>query len=176
MNTLQLAQFKKQLLQEIGDTTNIEPYLYSIDPIRNVGPKYDDEEDYEASFETKSNTKYKAYIFKNSRDKGETWKMEVEFGVVDKQGFSYDHKATVNKGEVYKVMATMVKIIKDVLDQTKEKGQYIKSIVIEPGKSFEGDERRANLYKAFINKNMPKGSKISTAKDLSYIKILLSKP
>jgi len=56
----------------------------------------------------------------------------------------------VNKGELFKVMATVTTIIKEFLSTRKD----IKTLYIEPSKSFEDDERRSNLYKKYIEKNL----------------------
>ncbi len=58
---------------------------------------------------------------------------------------------TSNKGELFKVMATVTNIIKDFLQKNPE----IEHLVISPTKENDDDNRRTKLYIAFIKKNIP---------------------
>jgi hypothetical protein len=167
---MKLTKILKEVMSEIGDTSNIETYNTSLET------KYHDydEQQFVVRFTTENDTKYAVYIFKQTLDEGETWSMLIEFGV-EGENSSYDYSAVTNKGEMYKVMATIVKIAKEMIAKSKKEGQYIREIVIEPSKNFEDDTRRTNLYRAFIEKNMPQGSKIQVQNDLSNIKVILPK-
>ena len=167
---MKLTKILKEVMLEIGDTSNIETYNTSLET------KYHDydEQQFVVRFTTENDTKYAVYIFKQTLDEGETWSMLIEFGV-EGENNSYDYSAVTNKGEMYKVMATIVKIAKDMIAKSKKEGQYIREIVIEPSKNFEDDTRRTNLYRAFIEKNMPQGSEIQVQDDLSNIKVILPK-
>jgi hypothetical protein len=167
---MKLTKILKEVMSEIGDTSNIETYNTSLET------KYHDydEQQFVVRFTTENDTKYAVYIFKQTLDEGETWSMLIEFGV-EGENNSYDYSAVTNKGEMYKVMATIVKIAKEMIAKSKKEGQYIREIVIEPSKNFEDDTRRTNLYRAFIEKNMPQGSKIQVQDDLSNIKVILPK-
>jgi hypothetical protein len=57
---------------------------------------------------------------------------------------------TFNKGELFKVMATITNIVKEFL----EKYTDIKTLVISPSKEDDTDNRRAKLYSAFIKKSI----------------------
>ena len=174
MNTLELAKHKANLLKEIGDTTNVDTYMYS------KTPEFEDhdEEVYKMEFTTESDTNYVVIIHKIDRNEDNIWRMDIEFGIENESegGFpaSYDYKSVVNKGEMYKVMATVVKAVKKELEYSEKRGQNIVTIRIEPSKNFENDSRRANLYMAYIKKNMPKGSTVEVSKDLRQIEIDLS--
>jgi hypothetical protein len=167
---MKLTKILKEVMSEIGDTSNIETYNTSLET------KYHDydEQQFVVRFTTENDTKYAVYIFKQTLDEGETWSMLIEFGV-EGENNSYNYSAVTNKGEMYKVMATIVKIAKEMIAKSKKEGQYIREIVIEPSKNFEDDTRRTNLYRAFIEKNMPQGSEIQVQDDLSNIKVILPK-
>ena len=167
---MKLTKILKEVMSEIGDTSNIETYNTSLET------KYHDydEQQFVVRFTTENDTKYAVYIFKQTLDEGETWSMLIEFGV-EGENNSYDYSAVTNKGEMYKVMATIIKISKEMIAKSKKEGQYIREIVIEPSKNFEDDTRRTNLYRAFIEKNMPQGSEIQVQDDLSNIKVILPK-
>lgn len=162
---------KLNSLKEIGDTANVETYTYSKTPELETY----DEEVYKMEFTTESDTNYVVIINKIDRNEDNVWRMDIEFGVENESegGFpaSYDFKSVVNKGEMYKVMATVVKAVKKEIEDSTKKGQNIVKVIIEPSKNFENDTRRANLYMAYIQKNMPKGSKVQVSKDLRQIEI-----
>ena len=167
---MKLTKILEEVMSEVGDTSNIETYNTSLET------KYHDydEQQFVVRFTTEKDTKYAVYIFKQTLDEGETWSMLIEFGV-EGENDSYDYSAVTNKGEMYKVMATIVKIAKEMIAKSKKEGQYIREIIIEPSKNFEDDTRRTNLYKAFVEKNMPQGSKIQVQDDMSNIKVILPK-
>ena len=171
---MKLIEILEEVISEIGDTTNVDSYQYSKN---EVGSDYD-EEVYKMKFTTESDTNYVVIIHKIDRNEDNNWRMDLEFGVENESegGLppSYDYKSVVNKGEMYKVMATVIKITKKEIEQSTNKGQNIVTIRIEPSKNFEKDTRRANLYMAYIEKHMPKGSKVQVSKDLRQIEIDLS--
>ena len=161
------------LLKEIGDTTNVDTYMYSKIPELETY----DEEVYKMEFATESDTNYVVIINKIDRNEDNIWRMDIEFGIENESegGFppSYDYTSVVNKGEMYKVMATVVKAVKKEIEDSTKKGQNIVTVRIEPSKNFENDTRRANLYMAYIKKNMPKGSKIEVSPNFKQIDILM---
>lgn len=57
-----------------------------------------------------------------------------------------------NRGELYKVMSTIVKIINEFI----KKYPKIDTISIAPTKNYDEDNRRYKLYLQFINKNIDK--------------------
>lgn len=172
---MKLAKILKEVMSEVGDTSNVETYKYSKN---EVGADYD-EEVYKIKFTTESDTSYVVVIHKIDRNEDGNWRMDLEFGIENESegGLppSYDYKSVVNKGEMYKVMATVVQITKKEVEISKQRNQPIKMIRIEPSKNFENDTRRANLYMAYIKKNMPEGSKIEVSPDLKQIEIILPK-
>jgi len=171
---IEIVRTKKESIKEIGDTTNVDTYTYSKTPELETY----DEEVYKMEFTTESDTNYVVIISKIDRNEDNIWRMDIEFGVENESEgefpASYDYKSVVNKGEMYKVMATVVKAVKKEIEDSTNKGQNIVTVRIEPSKNFENDSRRSNLYMAYIQKNMPKGSTVQVSKDLRQIEIDLS--
>jgi len=171
---MKLLKILKEVIQETGDTTNVKTYQY----IKSAEVEDYDSESYSIKFTTDSNINYIILIHKIDFDQNNIWRLEIEFGVEnEKEGdfpASYDFKSVVNKGEMYKVMATVIKAVKEELEESANKGQNIVTVRIEPSKNFEKDSRRANLYMAYIKKNMPKGSTVKTNLNMSNIEIDLS--
>ena len=66
----------------------------------------------------------------------------------------------VNKGELYRVMATVVDIVKDGIEKMVQDGYPIKVILFKPEKEketatgFKMTDQRAKLYMAYIKQNM----------------------
>ena len=55
---------------------------------------------------------------------------------------------TFNKGELFKVMATITNIVKEFLEEYTD----IKTLVMSPTKEDDDDNRRSKLYSAFIKR------------------------
>ena len=64
----------------------------------------------------------------------------------------FDYAVTTNKGDMYKIMATVINEVKKYLNQH----HHIDEIFIMPSKSNDSDSRRTNIYMAYIKKQMPK--------------------
>ena len=60
-------------------------------------------------------------------------------------------KEVVNKGRIFKVMSTVITIIKDFINSSN----IIDGLNINPVENYKGDERRKNLYLSYINKILP---------------------
>jgi hypothetical protein len=84
--------------------------------------------------------------------KDEPWEfMNIEFGVDEKDGGGVSYKVETNRGEVFRVMATIVDITKSILKERKN----IKQLTFSGAKKSEDDNRRNNLYMAYIKKHIP---------------------
>lgn len=84
--------------------------------------------------------------------KDEEWEtMNIEFGVDEKDGGGVSYKVKTNKGELFRVMATIVDITKKILKGRKN----IKTLTFSGSKESEDDNRRNNLYMAYIRKHIP---------------------
>jgi len=172
---MKLIKILETVISEIGDTSNVETYKTTWNKILDFTDRA-----YIVDFSTgteKNDNKYKVYIGlnKGSYNNKTAWNMDTAFGV-EGEDDTYDYKSVVNNDKMYRVMATVVQIIKEVIDKLKKEGEYIREISIDPSKNFEGDNRRARLYKAYIKKNMPPGSELEIPEDMSYIKIILPEP
>jgi hypothetical protein len=80
--------------------------------------------------------------------------LNIMFGTTDEEG-NRDLKAITNKGQLYRVMATVVAAVKKDL----ENHRYIKTLSFEPskrsGKDTDQSNARANLYKRFVKGQFP---------------------
>jgi hypothetical protein len=118
--------------------------------------------DYE--FTTDKNVKYFVKLTVGEHDTGAVFEMMVAFGVGrsvikkamgDKKPFAQ----VVNKGELFRVMATVMDIVRDGLKRCKEAGTPVKVILFKPEKEketktgFVSNDQRLKLYKAYIDKN-----------------------
>ena len=150
--------------------TNVKGHKQTVYVKPKVEPyKYDDSEGGTGVtlFTTDKNTKYKIEIklFDSAEwdskkeewiDKKKDWRMNVAFSVQkhrrDRFGRKqYDFDKVTNKGEMYRVMATVADIVKKEL---KERPQ-IKTIAFEPTGDDESDNRRLHLYLRLIKKYKP---------------------
>jgi len=137
----------KDIQNEIGDAS-LQPYPFTSKQMTWMG-----EWRILFDFTTDKDIEYTAALFENYPPD----KKEYEFTFYPKGG---NFKDIVNKGELFKVMSTIVAILKDGINQLNDRGGWNK-IKFSPSKSFKGDERRANLYQSYIAKNLPSNIKVS---------------
>jgi transcription termination factor NusB len=136
-------------LNEVGEA-NLQPYKWTEEEYDDIG--------IEVSFETDKGVEYSVQLQRNVYKFIPVLDVEFAAGVIDPNfGGGMSSKITINKGELFKVMSTIVDIIKYYLNQTEAQG-----IVYAPSKK-SGEEdtgnQRDNLYRAFISKAIP-GAKI----------------
>lgn len=142
-------------LNEIGEA-NLEPYKWKED---DIAGRY-----VYTSFITPTETKYEVTLTSTEvpdlKNEDEYIKaISIEFSAKLKDAEGSSSKIVVNKGELYKVMSTIVDIIKYYLRQSNGD---IKAIIYSPSKKsneLDFGSQRDNLYKAFITKSIP-GAKI----------------
>ena len=77
--------------------------------------------------------------------------MNIQYGVDEKDGGGVSYKVETNKGELFRVMATVVDITKKILKEREN----IKTLTFSGSKKDEDDNRRNNLYMAYIKKHIP---------------------
>lgn len=164
-----------EILREIGETT-AQPYPLTLK----------DESVYYAiwEFKTDSDLQYQVIIGKDYTDSNEeAVTYTVSFGVYDRG--TIDFEAEVNDPKnLYRVMATVIKAIKDTMaDEINQTELPVSRIIIEPTKREiptpdspmpvydKSDTRRADLYMKYIQKQMPAGAKVQTTADKSQIRI-----
>jgi hypothetical protein len=141
------------LLKEIGDAT-ARPYDW-----RQTA----DEEDFKQYlFQTDSDLKYELEISVSEGDK-ELDSAVVAFGIVEAGESDYftDYDKVPSKGELYKVMATTVSILKDFIKKNKQI-KYIYFTTNKLGNDTSKDRSsRLGLYTKYIQKHIP-NAKIDT--------------
>lgn len=144
-------------ISEVGEA-NIKPYKW----------KEVDREGYfiYTQFITDSETQYDVdlkstnYIDDNLKN---LRTIEIEFSAKPKGAEGGSAKIVVNKGELYKVMATVTDIVKTYIKKSKAQ-----VIIYSPSKKSNEENfgiQRDNLYKAFINKAYP-GTKFEKIRNL----------
>ena len=148
----------KDILFEVGEGS-AKAYSYKIDddfPGRADGTEYRD-----IYFKTEDGDNYvvnlKAFwgpAIERDKAKPEPY-FQVDFTTEDDYGFYDDAERVVNKGRLFKVMATVVKATREFLNDIDYKEKDIKKMMVFPSKSKHEDDRRANLYMAYIKKHLP---------------------
>ena len=140
----------KNILLEIGEGT-AKPYKYKLTR-RESTPGFGD---YFRLYEfvTDLGTHYEVmFEIEEDYSKDEPWEfMNIEFGVDEKDGGGVSYKVETNKGEVFRVMATIVDITKKILKERRR----IKTLTFTGSKDYGDDNRRNNLYMAYIRKHVP---------------------
>jgi hypothetical protein len=129
----------QQNLFEVGEA-NLKPYPYTKDQ---------DKDDINVNyyFDTEDQDHYIVHISESYEG------VSVDFKAL---GYSEDdlgmggYAKILNKGRMYRIFSTLAKIIKEYAQEYDPK-----TIEIEPLKSKEVDQRRYNIYMAFIKKNLP---------------------
>ena len=140
----------KNILLEIGEGT-AKPYKYKLTRTESAPDFGDYFRLYE--FVTDLGTFYEV-MFEIEEDfsKNEPWEfMNIQFGVDEKDGGRVSYEVETNKGELFRVMATIVDITKKILKERKN----IKTLTFSGAKKDEDDQRRNKLYMAYIKKHIP---------------------
>ena len=147
---IKLTNILKEIINEIGDGGS-KPYNYTL-------AREDVDEDFGFYFRlyefvTDLGTHYEvSFEIEEDFSKDEPWEtMNIEFGVDDKDGGGVSYKVKTNKGEVFRVMATIVDITKNILKERRR----IKTLTFTGSKDDDDDNRRNNLYMAYIRKHIP---------------------
>ena len=140
----------KDILFEVGEGT-AKPYKYKLTRTESDPDFGDYFRLYE--FVTDLGTHYEVtFEIEEDFSKDEPWEfMNIEFGVDEKDGGGVSHNIETNKGELFRVMATIVDITKKILKEREN----IKTLTFSGSKKYEDDNRRNNLYMAYIRKNIP---------------------
>ena len=148
MKKSELKQIIKEelnkIIGEIGEATS-NPYSYKL--------TYEDEGRKKYAFETNSGTKYEVSVLKRLKQSGGKNTKEIVVAFKTKDG---EYEDVTQENDSYRIMATVVQIVKDYLEETPD----VDTIAFSPAKSKDNDSRRENMYKAYISKQLP-GSKVS---------------
>jgi len=138
----------KETLNEVGEA-NLKPYKW----------EEIDRESYYVyiHFVTDSETQYdvdiKSTTYYPPGQMDSVPALEIEFLAKPKDAQGSSAKVVVNKGELYRVMATLADIIKKYLKKSKAQ-----AIIYSPSKKSSEENfgiQRDNLYRAFISKALP---------------------
>ena len=138
---------KEEKITEVGEA-NLKPYKWKeVD--MNGWVTY-------VKFTTESETEYSvdiATVPYFDKDLNNYKALEIEFLARPKDAQGSSAKIVVNKGELYRVMATITDIIKYYVKKFKAK-----AISYSPSKKSDEEDfgsQRDNLYRAFISKAIP---------------------
>lgn len=137
----------RNILKEIGEGT-ATPYKFKYTP-----RLFQDERKHirTFTFTTDSELNYIVILSINTASEDRYITISVMFKTEDG-----DFSDVTNKGEQFKIMATVIAIIKKAIELLEEEGKPpVKIIEFAPEKNDESDNRRANLYKAYIQKQLP---------------------
>ena len=149
--------YKDEKLNEIGDAL-VQPYSYSrVD--KNTEPGAADEPPKYAAyrFNTDSGYIYDLNIFYSNNQ------LEIDFTA---NGSS---KTVTNAGELFGVMSTITKIVKDYL-LNYNRSRQIKKLRIEPSINYAGDHRRSKLYIQYVKKQLnPKNITVNAYRNTDII-------
>jgi nitrogen regulatory protein PII-like uncharacterized protein len=137
---------KEETINEVGEA-NLKPYKWEEVDI-NGWVTY-------TEFTTESETEYKVNLTTTTYGSGlnNIKALEVEFSAKPKGAEGSSTNIVVNKGELYRVMATITAIIKYYVKKFKAE-----AIMYSPSKKSDEEDfglQRDNLYKAFISKAIP---------------------
>lgn len=133
----------EELINEIGDA-GAKPYKWKWMDGRFTSY---------AQFKTDSGLTYKVNTeIDDRRDFNHGLVLEIEYGIENKTSKSYtvDYEVVTNRGELFRVMATVVDIVKAFMKKYPE----VEYIEFEGSKNRDGDQRRNKLYMAYIKKHI----------------------
>lgn len=133
----------EELINEIGDA-GAKPYKHKLQ-LKNKFREYHE-------FETDLGTKYEVALdfHEDMSKEGEWTVLTISFGIIDKEGY-LNNVVVTNKGEMFRVMATIVDLTKNVIKKNKN----IKSLEFTGSKNKgDNDRRRNNIYMAYIKKHL----------------------
>ena len=131
----------EELINEIGDA-GAKPYKW-----RRMDRRYDTY----YIFTTDSGLEYQVMTEFGSGEDRNTLLIEYGVEVITKQGNkSIDYELVTNRGELFRIMATVVDIVQEFMKKHPE----IERIEFEGSKNKAGDQRRNKLYMQYVKKHL----------------------
>ena len=134
----------EELINEIGDAS-AKPYKWR---------RLDRRSDTYYIFTTDSGLEYQVMTeLSGAYLPGDGNTLTVEYGVevITKQGNkSVDYELVTNRGELFRIMATVVDIVQEFMKKHPE----IERIEFEGSKNKAGDQRRNKLYMQYVKKHL----------------------
>ena len=146
----------KDILFEIGEGS-AKPYKFKIEEDKPDNTDHSRE----VSFKTEDGDDYKVVLAAYWGDTGitEDFGSHISIDFYIYYGFgTHDALVVVNKGRLFRVMSTVVKIAEEFMKDIDYKEKGIDSLRIEPTKDDLDDDRRAKLYMAYIKRQLPVAS------------------
>lgn len=117
--------------------------------------------DDEYRFQTESGLVYLVAMTKELARGNEGTIADMSFEAWEHDYSTATHGDTFTRGEMYRVMATIMEITNDYITNNPN----LQTLVISPSKNYELDTRRKKLYLAYIKKNMPKNASVEEVGD-----------
>ena len=155
---MKLFPLIKEIISEVGEGT-AKPYSYTSEHGIQRGSD-DNSADDTASFTTEDGDRYEVKL--NAFWGDNYWAEKVgnhftiDFYLKDKDAGFNDAYTVVNKGRLFRIMATIVQIAKEFMYLIDYKENFIDQLIVTPTKSDDFDDnRRANLYMAYMKKHLP---------------------
>jgi hypothetical protein len=140
--------YKKGSVNEVGEA-NLKPYKWEEVDVEGYFVY--------TRFTTDNETQYdvdiKSTVYYPPGQMDSVPALEIEFSAKPKGAEGSSAKIVVNKGEMYRVMATIVNIIKKYIKKSRAE-----AIIYSPSKKSDEETfgtQRDNLYRAFISKAFP---------------------
>ena len=148
---MKLTKILQEVMSETGyvkDTSKLSPYTWKIKSSDRFGAEY--------HFDTDSNTHYVVDI--NPKEDEEDTAIVVSFDTRSEK--EKDSNQLTNRGEIYRVMNTVVDILKDYLDRSSndiEKIYFYPSVRVGKDNPKNAEQNaRTNIYKQYIKTSFPK--------------------
>ena len=154
---MKLFPLIKEIIFEVGEGT-AKPYAFST-TFEEGDSKYSHRI---VDFKTEDDDQYQVELHAYWGDNWVTdtygYHITIDFFLAGALGFR-DADVVVNKGRLFRVMATIVQIAKEFMNDIDYKEKGIDMLRITPTKSeSDEDDRRANLYTAYIKRQLPVSS------------------
>ncbi len=132
----------EELINEIGDA-GAKPYKWKW-----MDPKYTTY----SKFKTDSGLKYQVNTEIDDRSRiNHGLVLTIEYGIENGGQYStVDYEVVTNRGELFRIMATVVDIVKAFMKKYPE----VEYIEFEGSKNETEDQRRNKLYMAYIKKHL----------------------
>ena len=151
---MKLTSILNNIISEVGEGS-AKPYAFST-TFEEGDSKYSHRT---VDFKTEDNDQYQVELHAYWGDNWVTdtygYHITIDFFLAGALGFR-DADVVVNKGRLFRVMATIVQIAKEFMYLIDYKENFIDQLIVTPTKSEDFDDnRRANLYMAYMKKHLP---------------------
>lgn len=152
---MKLTSILNNIISEVGEGS-AKPYEFRV--VDQTTNGNENAAFSKVSFETEDGDKYEvtmnAYWGEHYGAEQDGPHFTIDFGI--KEGGFLDTDTVVSKGRLFKVMATIVQIAKGFMNYINYKENYIDQLMVSPTKTDGAfDDRRANLYMAYIKRQLP---------------------